>query len=57
MFALPVAQDLYTDADGYLERFATSLDETVADRFLLRADRAEVLAEGRDLAQQVFGTG
>jgi hypothetical protein len=55
VFTLPVAQDLYGDADAYLQRFARALDETVAKRFLLRADRGEVLAGARDLAQQVFG--
>ncbi len=54
-FTADVAEGVYGDADGYLEQFEAALDQTVKKRFLLEADRAEVLAGGRDLAQQVFG--
>ena len=55
-FTLEVAEDLYGDADGYLEQFEAALDQTVKRRFLLKADRAEVLAGARELAAAVFGT-
>ena len=39
-----VLTDLYVDVDAYLEAFTESLDATIDAGFLLKMDRAEILA-------------
>jgi hypothetical protein len=40
---------LYTDPSGYLKAFKASLDKTIGDGYLLRADRAALLAQAEQV--------
>jgi len=49
-----VLEQLYGDADGYMEAFTASLDETIEAGFLLELDRAEILQAERVRANAAF---
>ena len=50
-----VLADRYESVDAYMKRFTTSLDRTIAAGFVLKADRAEILASAREKAVQLLG--
>jgi hypothetical protein len=49
-------QARYQSVNHYMRRFTTDLDRTIRDRFLLKSDRAQILATARTKASRALGT-